>query len=213
MNFYKYLLCVGVGGLVGFGKIVLLEVLCKVMCDIWQLVVVINDIYIKEDQCIFIEVGVLVFECIVGVEIGGCLYMVICEDVLMNFVVVEVLSEKFGNFDFIFVESGGDNLSVIFSLELVDLIIYVIDVVEGEKILCKGGLGIIKFDFLVINKIDFVFYVGVLLEVMVSDIQCMCGDCLWIFINLKQGDGLSIIIVFFEDKGMFGKQVCCISWV
>lgn len=59
----------------------------------------------------------------------------------MNLAAVEALSEKFGNLDLIFVESGGDNLSATFSPELADLTIYVIDVAEGEKIPRKGGPG------------------------------------------------------------------------
>jgi urease accessory protein len=103
----------------------------------------------------------------------------------MNLAAVEALSEKFGNLDLIFVESGGDNLSATFSPELADLTIYVIDVAEGEKIPRKGGPGITKSDFLVINKTDLA-YVGASLEVMASDTQRMRGDRPWTFTNLKQ---------------------------
>ena len=89
--------------------------------------------------------------------------------------------------------------------ELADLTIYVIDVAEGEKIPRKGGPGITKSDFLVINKTDLAPYVGASLEVMASDTQRMRGDRPWTFTNLKQGDGLSTIIAFLEDKGMLGK--------
>jgi hypothetical protein len=41
---------------------------------------------------------------------------------------------------------------------------------------------------------------------MASDTQRMRGDRPWTFTNLKQGDGLSTIIAFLEDKGMLG---CC----
>lgn len=123
----------------------------------------------------------------------------------MNLAAVEALSEKFGNLDLIFVESGGDNLSATFSPELADLTIYVIDVAEGEKIPRKGGPGITKSDFLVINKTDLAPYVGASLEVMASDTQRMRGDRPWTFTNLKRGDGLSTIIAFLEDKGMLGK--------
>ena len=54
---------------------------------------------------------------------------------------MEALSEKFGNLDLIFVESGGDNLSATFSPELADLTIYVIDVAEGEKFRARAGRG------------------------------------------------------------------------
>lgn len=87
--------------------------------------------------------GILDEEKIFGVEIGVCLYIVVCEDFSMNIVVVEEMEECFFDSDFIMIESGGDNLILIFSLVLVDFYIYVIDVVEGEKILCKNGSGLV----------------------------------------------------------------------
>lgn len=107
--------------------------------------------------------------------------------------------------DFVLVESGGDNFSVIFSLEFFDLMFYVIDVLVGDKIFCKGGSGIIKFDLFIINKIDIVDMVGVLLDVMDMDIKCMCGDKFFVFINLKVGEGLVDIINFIEVEGMLVK--------
>ncbi|MBG1989605.1 urease accessory protein UreG, partial [Klebsiella pneumoniae] len=124
MNSYKHPLRVGVGGPVGSGKTALLEALCKAMRDTWQLAVVTNDIYTKEDQRILTEAGALAPERIVGVETGGCPHTAIREDASMNLAAVEALSEKFGNLDLIFVESGGDNLSATFSPELADLTIY-----------------------------------------------------------------------------------------
>ena len=118
----------------------------------------------------------------------------------MNLAAVEALSEKFGNLDLIFVESGGDNLSATFSPELADLTIYVIDVAEGEKIPRKGGPGITKSDFLVINKTDLAPYVGASLEVMERDTLRMRGERPWTFSNLKSGEGLEKIIAFLEEK-------------
>ena len=175
---YKHPLRVGVGGPVGSGKTALLEALCKAMRDTYHLAVVTNDIYTKEDQRILTEAGALEPERIVGVETGGC------------------------PLDLIFVESGGDNLSATFSPELADLTIYVIDVAEGEKIPRKGGPGITKSDFLVINKTDLAPYVGASLEVMERDTNRMRGERPWTFTNLKAGDGLATIIAFLEEKGM-----------
>ncbi len=141
MNIIKQPLRVGVGGPVGSGKTALLEALCKSMRDTWQLAVVTNDIYTREDQRILTEAGALEAERIVGVETGGCPHTAIREDASMNLAAVEALSEKFGNLDLIFVESGGDNLSATFSPELADLTIYVIDVAEGEKIRVKAVRG------------------------------------------------------------------------
>ena len=203
MNSYKHPLRVGVGGPVGSGKTALLEALCKAMRDTWQLAVVTNDIYTKEDQRILTEAGALAPERIVGVETGGCPHTAIREDASMNLAAVEELESKFPDSDLIFIESGGDNLTLTFSPALADFFIYVIDVAAGDKI--KGGPGITKSDFLVINKTDLAPYVGASLEVMASDTQRMRGDRPWTFTNLKQGDGLSTIIAFLEDKGMLGK--------
>ena len=199
---YKHPLRVGVGGPVGSGKTALLEALCKAMRDTYHLAVVTNDIYTKEDQRILTAAGALAPERIVGVETGGCPHTAIREDASMNLAAVEALSEKFGNLDLIFVESGGDNLSATFSPELADLTIYVIDVAEGEKIPRKGGPGITKSDFLVINKTDLAPYVGASLEVMERDTNRMRGERPWTFTNLKAGDGLGTIIAFLEEKGM-----------
>ncbi|MFS2225789.1 urease accessory protein UreG [Pantoea sp. B65] len=202
MQNYKQPLRIGVGGPVGSGKTALLEVLCKAMRERWQLAVVTNDIYTREDQRILTEAGALEAARIVGVETGGCPHTAIREDASMNLAAVEALSEKFGNLDIVFVESGGDNLSATFSPELADLTIYVIDVAEGEKIPRKGGPGITRSDFLVINKIDLAPYVGASLEVMASDTRRMRPDKPWTFANLKKGEGLEKIIAFIEHSGM-----------
>lgn len=196
---------VGIGGPVGSGKTALTLSLCRALRDRYRLGVVTNDIYTEEDAQFLVRNEALTPDRIIGVETGGCPHTAIREDASMNLAAVEALSEKFGNLDLIFVESGGDNLSATFSPELADLTIYVIDVAEGEKIPRKGGPGITKSDFLVINKTDLAPYVGASLEVMASDTQRMRGDRPWTFTNLKQGDGLSTIIAFLEDKGMLGK--------
>lgn len=202
MSDYKHPLRVGVGGPVGSGKTALLEALCKAMRSSYQLAVVTNDIYTKEDQRILTEAGALPAERIVGVETGGCPHTAIREDASMNLAAVEALSEKFGNLDVVFVESGGDNLSATFSPELADMTIYVIDVAEGEKIPRKGGPGITKSDLLVINKIDLAPYVGARLDVMESDTNRMRPQKPWTFANLKTGQGVDTIIDFIVTHGM-----------
>lgn len=198
---------VGVGGPVGSGKTALLEVLCKKMRDHFEIAVVTNDIYTKEDQRILTEAGALAAERIVGVETGGCPHTAIREDASMNLAAVEALSEKFGNLDVVFVESGGDNLSATFSPELADMTIYVIDVAEGEKIPRKGGPGITKSDLLVINKIDLAPYVGARLDVMESDTNRMRPGKPWTFANLKAGQGVDTIIDFIVTHGMLTPKV------
>jgi len=199
---YKQPLRIGVGGPVGSGKTALLEMLCKSLRDRYQLAVVTNDIYTKEDQRILTEAGALAADRIVGVETGGCPHTAIREDASMNLAAVEDLARKFGNLDIIFIESGGDNLSATFSPELADLTLYVIDVAEGEKIPRKGGPGITKSDFLVINKIDLAPYVGASLEVMERDTQRMRPQRPWAFTNLKTGQGLDTVIAFIIKQGL-----------
>ena len=193
---------IGVAGPVGSGKTALIEALSRKMANDYSIGVITNDIYTKEDAQFLAKNSVLPVERIIGVETGGCPHTAIREDASMNLAAVEALSEKFGNLDLIFVESGGDNLSATFSPELADLTIYVIDVAEGEKIPRKGGPGITKSDFLVINKTDLAPYVGASLEVMERDTNRMRGERPWTFTNLKAGDGLGTIIAFLEEKGM-----------
>lgn len=202
MNAKKAPLRIGVGGPVGSGKTALLDALCKAMRDDYQLAVVTNDIYTKEDAQFLVKSEALSADRIVGVETGGCPHTAIREDASMNLAAVEDLSQTFPDLDLIFIESGGDNLSATFSPELADITIYVIDVAEGEKIPRKGGPGITRSDLLVINKIDLAPYVGASLEVMDSDTKRMRIDKPYVFTNLKIGQGLPEIIAFIVKEGM-----------
>ena len=167
---------VGVGGPVGSGKTTLVELLCKEMRERWDLVVVTNDIYTKEDQRLLTVAGALDAERIMGVETGGCPHTAIREDASINLEAVDRMLEKFPNADIVFIESGGDNLAATFSPELSDLTIYVIDVAAGEKIPRKGGPGITKSDLFVINKTDLAPHVGADLAVMEADTRRMRPD-------------------------------------
>jgi urease accessory protein len=193
---------VGIGGPVGSGKTALLDRLCKSMRDTYQIAVVTNDIYTREDAEFLVRSGALDADRIVGVETGGCPHTAIREDASMNLAAVQDLSELHGNLDVVFIESGGDNLSATFSPELADLMIYVIDVAEGEKIPRKGGPGITRSDLLVINKIDLAPYGGASLEVMETDTKRMRGDRPYVFTNLKDDTGLTRVIEFIIDQGM-----------
>lgn len=193
---------VGVGGPVGSGKTALLEALCKAMRDQYEIAVVTNDIYTREDQKILIRAGALPEERIVGVETGGCPHTAIREDASMNLSAIADLQTAFPQLEVIFVESGGDNLSATFSPELADLMIYVIDVAQGEKIPRKGGPGITRSDLLVINKVDLAPHVGASLAVMESDTRKMRGERSFVMTNLRTGQGLEHIIEFLETEGM-----------
>ncbi len=192
----------GIGGPVGSGKTALLDRLCKRMRDKYEIAVVTNDIYTREDAEFLVRSEALEPDRIVGVETGGCPHTAIREDASMNLAAVEDLSQRFAGLDVVFIESGGDNLSATFSPELADLMIYVIDVAEGEKIPRKGGPGITRSDLLVINKIDLAPYVGASLEVMESDTRRMRGDKPFVFTNLKNDTGLDVVIDFIVEQGM-----------
>ena len=197
---------VGVGGPVGSGKTTLVEMLCKAMREHWDLVVVTNDIYTKEDQRLLTVAGALAPERIVGVETGGCPHTAIREDASINLEAVDRLLEQFPDADIVFIESGGDNLAATFSPELSDLTIYVIDVAAGEKIPRKGGPGITKSDLFVINKTDLAPHVGASLEVMEADTQRMrpehAGRRPYVMSNLRTQQGLAEVVKFIETRGL-----------
>ncbi|MGB5737633.1 MAG: urease accessory protein UreG [Thiohalocapsa sp.] len=197
---------VGVGGPVGSGKTALLDALCKRLRDDYQIAVVTNDIYTREDAEFLIRSQALEAARIVGVETGGCPHTAIREDASMNLAAVEDLQARFADLDLIFIESGGDNLAATFSPELADLTLYVIDVAEGEKIPRKGGPGITRSDLLVINKIDLAPYVGASLEVMERDTQRMRGERPFVFTNLRAGEGVNDIVSFIVREGMLSPQ-------
>ena len=192
----------GVGGPVGSGKTALVEALCKKMRDNYQLAVVTNDIYTKEDAQFLTRNEALSEDRIMGVETGGCPHTAIREDASMNLSAINTLTQRFGQLDMVIIESGGDNLSATFSPELSDLTLYVIDVSAGEKIPRKGGPGITKSDLLIINKIDLAPHVGASLEVMDRDTKKMRGSRPFVFSNMKTGEGLEKIIEFIKQEGM-----------
>jgi urease accessory protein len=198
---------IGVGGPVGSGKTKLVEELCRAMRRDYEIAVVTNDIYTKEDAEILTRTGVLPADRIVGVETGGCPHTAIREDASMNLEAIDQLSRRFPDLDFILVESGGDNLAATFSPELVDAHIYVIDVAEGEKIPRKGGPGITRSDFLVVNKIDLAPYVGASLEVMRDDLGRMRPVKPWVFTNLMSGEGLDVVIQWIKSHVLLEESV------
>jgi urease accessory protein len=192
---------VGIGGPVGSGKTALVERLCRHLRDDWNIAVVTNDIYTKEDAEFLTRANALAPERIAGVETGGCPHTAIREDASINLAAVADMQKKFPGLDVIFVESGGDNLAATFSPELADVTIYVIDVSAGDKIPRKGGPGITRSDLLVINKIDLAPLVGASLEVMDRDSKKMRGQRPFIFANLKAEQGVAEIADFILKSG------------
>jgi len=200
---------VGIGGPVGSGKTALCEMLCKKMRDAFEMAVITNDIYTKEDMEILLRADALPSERLMGVETGGCPHTAIREDASINLEAIARMSADFPELDLILIESGGDNLAATFSPELSDLTIYVIDVAGGEKIPRKGGPGITRSDLLIINKTDLAPHVGANLEVMASDAKKMRGDRPFVFTNLRKGDGVDAVIAFIRTQGLLdqGKAV------
>ena len=192
---------VGVGGPVGSGKTALIDALCKAMRDRYEVAVVTNDIYTKEDAEFLVRSGALPPERILGVETGGCPHTAIREDASINLAAVAEMQRLFQDLELIFIESGGDNLAATFSPDLADITIYVIDVSAGDKIPRKGGPGITRSDLLVINKIDLAPHVGASLEVMERDAKKMRGRRPFIFTNLKKGRGVEEVARFIIETG------------
>jgi urease accessory protein len=191
-----------VAGPVGSGKTALVDALCKALRDQFDIAVVTNDIYTKEDAQFLIRSGALSEDRIVGVETGGCPHTAIREDASINLEAIDDLGRRFPDLDMILVESGGDNLAATFSPELADITLYVIDVAGGDKIPRKGGPGITKSDLLVINKTDLAPHVGASLEVMDRDARRMRGDKPFVFTSIREGQGLAPVIDFVIRHGL-----------
>lgn len=194
---------VGIGGPVGSGKTALTLNLCLALRDKYNMAVVTNDIYTKEDSNFLTRNEAMSPDRIVGVETGGCPHTAIREDASINLAAIDDLNNKFPSLELIIIESGGDNLAATFSPELSDLTLYVIDVAAGEKIPRKGGPGITKSDLLIINKTDLAPMVGASLAVMDQDAKRMRGERPFLFSNMKTKDGLDDIIAFIEKQGLF----------
>ena len=194
---------VGIGGPVGSGKTALTLNLCRALRDKYNMAVVTNDIYTKEDSNFLTRNEAMSPDRIVGVETGGCPHTAIREDASINLAAIDDLCEKFAGLELIIIESGGDNLAATFSPELSDLTLYVIDVAGGEKIPRKGGPGITKSDLLIINKTDLAPMVGANLNVMDQDAKRMRGEKPFILSNMKTEDGVAEIISFIEKQGLF----------
>lgn len=192
---------VGIGGPVGSGKTALMEALCKIFRERYDICAITNDIYTKEDARLLTVADALPEERIMGVETGGCPHTAIREDASINLAAIATMRKRFPALDIVLVESGGDNLAATFSPELADLTIYVIDVAGGEKIPRKGGPGITRSDLLVVNKIDLAPYVGADLAVMEEDTKRMRRQRPYVFSNIRGGVGVEAIAKFIEEAG------------
>ncbi len=189
---------IGIGGPVGSGKTALVEALSRALQSRVEIAVVTNDIFTKEDAEFLIKRGVLSAERILGVETGGCPHTAVREDASHNQSAIEDLIRRIPGLELVLLESGGDNLAATFSPDLVDDVIYVIDVAAGDKIPRKGGPAITRSGLLVINKIDLATHVGADLAIMDRDSRLMRDKRPFVFTNLHTGEGLDQVAEWVE---------------
>ena len=197
---------IGVGGPVGSGKTAVIEaVVPELMRRGVRPLIITNDVVTIEDaKHVQRELaGILSAERIVGVETGACPHTAIREDPSMNLAAVEDLEKRFPDSDVVFIESGGDNLTLTFSPALADFFIYVIDVAAGDKIPRKSGPGVCHSDILVINKEDLAPYVGASLEVMERDSRLMRGKKPFLFTNCMTGRNISTLADWIMRDALF----------
>lgn len=201
---------IGIGGPVGSGKTAIVEAITPRLLDLGiKVVIITNDVVTTEDARHVRRAlkGVLLEECIVGVETGACPHTAVREDPSMNLAAVEDMERRFPESDLLLIESGGDNLTLTFSPALVDYFIYVIDVAAGDKIPRKNGPGITHSDILIINKTDLAPYVDASLEVMERDSRLMRGDKPFLFTNCRTGQGIPELVALIETELLFDRQV------
>ncbi|MDV2496372.1 MAG: urease accessory protein UreG [bacterium] len=197
---------IGIGGPVGSGKTALIEALVpRLVADGTQIIVVTNDVVTIEDALHVKRTleGILDPDRILGVETGACPHTAVREDPTMNLAALEEMETRFPDTDLVFLESGGDNLTLTFSPMLADYYIYVIDVAAGDKIPRKRGPSITQSDLLVINKIDLAPYVGASLAVMEADSLRYRGEKPFLFTNCKTGEGIDDVVALIRREVLF----------
>ena len=186
----------GIGGPVGSGKTMLIEMIVPLLAAKgYKAGIISNDVVSREDadrmrQNLATQQGILSEELVIGLATGGCPHTAVREDPSMNLSVIEEMESKYSYLDLIIIESGGDNITTTFSPALADYFIYIIDVSGGDKYPRKRGLGIETCDLLVINKIDLAPHVGADLSIMERDAKEVRGDKPHVLVNCKTGQGI-----------------------
>ncbi len=190
---------IGIGGPVGSGKSMLIEMVVPVLARRgYRVGIISNDVISKEDADriranLATRQELLPEELVIGLATGGCPHTAIREDPSMNISVIEEMEERHPEIDMIIIESGGDNITTTFSPILADYFMYIIDVAGGDKYPRKGGLGITSCDLLIINKTDLAGMVGASLDVMMDDARRIRGEKPSLLVNCKTGDGIGSV--------------------
>jgi urease accessory protein len=191
---------IGVGGPVGSGKTTLVGALCRVLRDELSIVVVTNDIFTTEDADALRAAGVLPIERIAAVETGCCPHTAIRDDIAANLDAVELLEAHHHPVALTLVESGGDNLTAIFSRGLVDVQIFVLDTAGGDDVPRKGGPGVALADLLVINKTDLAPFVGSDVSRMIADAEARRDGRPVVAVSLADAAGAAPIADWVRDR-------------
>ena len=191
---------IGIGGPVGSGKTALVAALCRRLAAEISTVVVTNDIFTTEDAEALRRMAVLADDRIAAVETGACPHTAIRDDISANLDALEHLEARHAPVELTLLESGGDNLTAIFSRALVDRQIFVIDVAGGDKVPRKGGPGVTTADLLVINKTDLAPLVGADLSVMERDATARRGAMPMLFTSLVQPDGVAEVARWVREQ-------------
>lgn len=187
---------IGIGGPVGSGKSMLIEMIVPLFAQRgYKVGIISNDVISKEDADriranLATRQELLPEELVIGLATGGCPHTAIREDPSMNIAAIEEMEEKHPELDLVIIESGGDNITTTFSPILADYFMYIIDVAGGDKYPRKGGLGITSCDLLIINKTDLAGMVGASLDVMMEDARRIRGEKPSLLVNCKSGDGV-----------------------
>ena len=197
---------IGIGGPVGSGKTRLIERLLPLLGEAGLSVAVItNDLVTTEDAERLERGGLIAAERVIGVETGACPHTAIREDPTANLAAVDRLEREHGPLDVILIESGGDNLAATFSADLVDFWIFVIDVAGGDDVPRKRGLGLVRADLLIVNKVDLAPHVGADLETMRRDVAAVRGTAPALFTDLGTDAAPRAVLDVLEHAVLFDR--------
>lgn len=191
---------IGIGGPVGSGKSMLIEMIVPLLARRgYRVGIISNDVISKEDADrirtnLATRQELLPEELVIGLATGGCPHTAIREDPSMNIAAIEEMEERHPELDLVIIESGGDNITTTFSPILADYFMYIIDVAGGDKYPRKGGLGITSCDLLIINKTDLAAMVGASLDVMIEDARRIRKEKPSLLVNCKSGDGIADVV-------------------